>query len=304
MRLNELGSWALLAAAVVVGCGGAPAAGSSRNGATTGTYEIRLARRVEVGLSWSELATSRESQHVRIVDGSGAVLSETEETTSVELAGTYVVLAVDEDGGPTRLRFVPARLTIDAGQGPVPQSLPSALLVQSGSDELVGEHGEPIDPAIADAVHHVVTDSLPGPNADETIGSRTPRAVGASWPVDALAATDSFRAHELGLAAGDVHGESMLVDARTEQGREALLVRTTLRAAIRTIPNLPPSASVDHAEMIASHEGLVPLDPAVPALREAMRIEVGAAMSVATPVGIERIELSSVTESSQLRTLR
>lgn len=292
----------VLSSVVLSACGGGAA--SAHTAITPdGTYEVHLTRHVPVGLAWSEVTHFVMSQHQTVRVG-GTPVEDATTNSTVDLSADYTLLENDANGQPLRMRIEVRELTIDAGEGPTSPTIPSVLLVVRGAPgTITGENGEPIDAATLAHLHHVIPARSHPTDDDLVFGTRTPQAVGASWPIDAGGAARGLGEVGLTVQPANVGGSTTLVSATTEGGVDALTLRSRITASHVGVPNLPPGSVEQHADLEASVEFVLPLDTSLPPLRDIQRSAVDLEVAMVTPGGPGIVNVVIHEEETHQRTL-
>lgn len=285
---------ALAVVLFALGCGGASP--PVEHAASDGTYEVHLVRHVGVGTSFGIVARHVSSSTTRTSIAGSEPAAESEATT-ITLEGRYTVLAVGPTGLPSRMRVEVRRFTVEGPAGLTSPALPPVLVMTP--DGTTGEAGEPIADDVLALLSNMPSVSSPTENApddDAVFGTRTPQAVGASWPVDA-----SLMAHGLadaGMVASPeaVVGHTQLVRAVTEEGQSCIVVSSQTRIGPFVMQGLPDGAEVQHAESTFEGELTLPLDPSLPALHDRSRMTVDMQLTFPTDVGPASMQMHSTDE--------
>lgn len=226
-------------------------------------HVVRLNRPERVGdrVALRGEGTLRGTVEVRV---DGAVVEQKEETLEVSLEGVATVQEVDGRAMATRTAFLVERSS--GGQGSERHEiLPAGTTVVAesvGGKSSFTVGGAPVAPDASQALGLVLSTHEPGrPNDDDVFGTREPRRVGESWPIDARTAAEDL-AKSVGGSAGDlrVNGATTLLGTRTESGEACLEIEGRMSVGGVRIP-LPPGFSVEEADTQVIFHGLVPADP-------------------------------------------
>ncbi|MFO0561737.1 MAG: hypothetical protein U0269_27240 [Polyangiales bacterium] len=172
-------------------CGGSTAnsqgGGDTSSGGASQSYTIRMHRPARVGLRTRQTHVG-SSRELRVVRANGAEQPRSEQQTHVEFDAVAEVLAVNSVSKPTRVRYTVERFTSSDGE----QS--SAVLAAgttievafaaSSEESVISVAGSPASEAIRKALNDAINLTVSDENEDAVFGTRTPRAVGASWPAN------------------------------------------------------------------------------------------------------------------------
>jgi hypothetical protein len=298
---KALGSLALVVFAL--GCGGASP--PVEHASSDGTYEIHLVRHPPVGASYHMLAThTSTSTTLTRVTNMG---DETEqEVTTITLDARYTVLALGPAGVPSRLRAEVRQFTVETANGITSPPIP-AVLVMTADAPTTGENGETIPDetlALLGEMPGVASASATQDGDDDAVfGTRTPQAVGGSWPIDS-----SFMARDLGQAGlvaspNSIRGHTDLVRTVTEGGQPCLVVHSESTIGPFTMEGLPEGAEVQQAESTFEGDLTLPLDVQLPAVHDHSRLTIDLRLTFPTDMGPGSLELHSSDEDRRDLTL-
>ena len=272
-----------LALSVLSGCGGGSA--STTTGAPAGSHAIRLTRTLAVGATWGEV-THYASQQREVISAGTTVVRDTANSSVIEIAGDYSILALGPDGQPSRLRLAIDRATLDVGTGASPLPVPAVIVITPGTPgTITGENGEAIAEETVEQLRHVLPDQAHPADDDAVFGTREPQPVGASWPIDPRGTAHGLAALQLTVDPSNVGGSTTLVSAGNEQNVDVLTLRTELNASHIGFPGLPPGSVEQRADVHATIEVVLPSDTAIVPLRETEQTNVDIEVLVPTETG-------------------
>jgi hypothetical protein len=287
----------ILAACLVVGCGGAAAA--PRMADATTRYPIHLSRSYVVGQRWGEETRYEENGQRLFRDGAGAVIQDVRTRRVIELSGEYTVLSLD----PTRLRLSIARYTVDTGEGPTRPAVPAVVVLdRTGSGSIATEHGEPLDPSLVALLRPVVPLAHLGVSDDDAFGTEEPHAVGESWPLDAADVARGIRNAGLIVEETSVGGDTTLVGIDAIEGQGVLVLRTVLSAHDFRLADLPAGSAMRRADALLRMDISLPTDVTQQALRESAQTGIDIQMEITGQAGPQLLDGSFQQQMTRTRT--
>jgi hypothetical protein len=113
-----------------------------------------------------------------------------------------------------------------------------------------------------------------GPSDNDVFGSKTPRAVGDKWPVDAKKAAEQAAKSDVKLKAEDISGEMTLKGVEKVNGADALRVEGSMTAKNARPGNLPEELVLSMSDLTTTMSGLFPTDLTSPALESSTKADI------------------------------
>jgi hypothetical protein len=253
------------------------------------TYDIQLHRPAAVG---QILRVRGDGMQQRTLT---AIVDETpntveEQTVSITFNAQAEILAVDELGRPTHVKYVVMTCEMLADDETL-VIVPRDGRFTAQRDESTTRFeldGEPITGVRADALMMVAGLEADVVVEDEILGSVEPRVLGQNWSINVdnairqLAATTGQTAGE-----SDVTGSTWLVRTQDHEDQPCLLVRSqmTTENIVPGIAQVPEGYEVNGAMMTVDIERDLPIDVSVPVLRRAVTLNFDA--TVTGPMGAD-----------------
>ena len=153
---------------------------------------------------------------------------------------------------------------------PTTNAPPGSVVLVDGSEKVSvslkdGVMPEPSRAAfnVIYSVHHPsdVTD-------DDIFGTKTPKAVGDSWPMNSALASEDLKGTGLSIAADKLHGKVTLKSIDTVGSAACLDLVGDMQADTFAPGDAPPGTTFDQTSITAVFRGCFPVNPAVPSHRE------------------------------------
>ncbi len=225
-------------------------------------YAVVLAPPAVVGeRSWDRTEARVVTETVLRVNGNE--IGRKQDDKAVRIVGLTTVREVDGEGVALVIDIEIETATLDEGgkQRALTGRGSVVTVRRNGPKPRVEVNGTAPSPADLAAWEIALTTSDPGASNDAVLGTKEPRRVGDSWPIDAnLCADDLSRGGKMTVSGGDVSGQTTLVAAKVcGKGQTCLQTRTDIRIASFDIVGLPPQASVREASSLVRIEALQPV---------------------------------------------
>lgn len=268
----------------------APPAGAAPSSA----QQIDLARPCAVGQTMRIRAEGSQDRTVSAVaQGAEHVMERGRVTISFDAQAE--VMVVDVHGRPTRVEYVVSECLLNVQGETTEVAARGAVIVaqRRGATTTFEMNGRPLAREAAGALDIVASLGGDGPTDDEILGSRTPRRVGDSWPIDAASAA---RALQSGPGApidpSAIAGRTTLVDVKPYRGVSCQHVRSelTIDGAVPGM-TLPPGFGLTSASVSATFESMYPAEVGLPALATRAEMVIDAALTGQAGPGGEAIEM-------------
>lgn len=265
-----------------------------------GAYHILLNRPARPGMVRRH-HTLASDQRLSVLSVGGKVAEREELRLRVEFVAKQRVLTVDPKGRTTKSEFTVERFVADDARGGEPVLKPGTVFTVAKSDDgepnITVQGGARLSPQQLVAIRLVTSGRKGGPSADDIFGTDQPQKPGASWPVNApLAASDLRRTGFIADAKG-VDGQTTFLGVREEGGVPSMELVSEAKVTARDFTGLPPGSQVDRAIMHAKHIGLLPLELALPTLRESTSLSVEVRATLPTKGGKGTLEVSGLRSS-------
>jgi hypothetical protein len=265
-------------------------------------YPIKLLRPFTVGATLDrEIVGKRRTQATKTTAG-GVGITSTDEL-SIHFEGRITVLAVDNSGIPTSLRYSIHKCIADFGQGAVAIGKPGDAFVATFSDDTVHltlNDRAPTDPenVAFRPILGVMPKGLPTP--DEVWGSSEPRAVGESWRIQ----SDPCARMEAGIGfiveSKNIKGESTLVEIKNVMGKRCEIIRTTMECtSVR--PRRLALGTEAVSNLRKTTEVTLPIDPSEGTISAAIESTNDIKNKIVNPDG--SISLENIVVTTRLQTM-
>ncbi len=267
---------AVVAAVAVLGAAATAALeGQATAPAAEKAYAIVLHRPSHVGDKFNDTVKVNSTRKATVTVA-GEVVNEATETRTFELSGVVAVTAVNKRGDETGTTTTIERFVKMEGDKATPLLDKGAVVVmtvEDGKRKYALQDGPLPEEARSalDTMHpgKVREDKL---TDDDVLGTKEPKKVGQSWPINAdAAAREANAAGGMKIESKDVKGTLKLAGVKTIEGKECLEVTGEM-----TVENVklgdgvasPPGLSVEKGMLRGTFEGLYPADAAAQALQQ------------------------------------
>lgn len=228
-------------------------------------YEIKLFRPVKVDQVFRLSASGRDMRQQRHIPGTPPKKDE----LVFEVHGLLRVLATNKTGQATKVSLIlDSCIKIEGSERNEQVAEGTEVVISSGFGGHKGIQATDRNRLVSPEVERMLDVAVDLPTTretdDELVGTDKPQRIGDSWPVHSEVIADS-----LGIGATlkkeDVTGQTKLAGLAKVGGIECLDVRTEMKIK-NFAPAVPFGATVIQAEMTASQQVNVPLDPSIPML--------------------------------------
>ncbi|MHC4947453.1 MAG: hypothetical protein ACYTG1_04230 [Planctomycetota bacterium] len=259
------------------------------------TYRITMDRPAEVGRQTRVVAHgSDEHAVIAVRDGREVALGETR--SSITFDATAIVMAVDRDGHPSRVRYRIQQCEMEQdGETSVFGAAGSELTAERRGDRTVfALDGRPVEAGSQPMLELVAGLADPEMSDDRIFGTEGTRSIGDQWPVHAETAAGSL-SRQIGqpVEPSGISGTTSFVDVKEHHGHEVLVLRSRLTVDDVAPPAeaLPPGAEVRSATMSATFQRLFPQHASLPTLGGSMRVKLEATLVAPGGPDDEPVEL-------------
>lgn len=237
-------------------------------------YPIVLSRKATVGERYHVVAKGSDEQRMEmIVDGE--TLPANGEATEVEVRAEAEVLALTPSGFESKTSLVIESATVTQAGKSVALLPPGTTVVA----ERVAGKTRYLVAGVADAridrllsTAGVASFSDDADNDDVIYGSKTPRKVGESWPINSAAAAASLAAQGVPATPENLTGTTTLVELVEAGGSPALRISGSTSVDGIT-PPAPPGLSIQSSNFFAIYSGIFPVNPVERVRQEQMSIQ-------------------------------
>jgi hypothetical protein len=250
-------------------------------------YAIKIDRPAKVGDAYVTHIVVESSRITTYTLASGP--RRDEEILAGDLTARVDVREVDPTGSEKTLTLTVQKFTIGADHKQAVASGQIIEVARSATGVTVNLQGGASLDADARQILGLIYDRLNVSNVsdDDVFGSKTPRQVGDSWPVNAVLAAKQASGADITLQAADVTGQSTLKALATVDGIPALRLATTM-----TIHNAAPrykGATVEKSDVKADMNVVVPVDPSLRTLESESTLQTTVTLKLAgdTPTQVD-----------------
>jgi len=257
MVSGTMGLWAAVAVSLSVGADApatAPAGGKA--------YTIKLSRPSKVGDRY-RLMTRGSDHNSLVVKANGQTVQQENEALGVQLVGVVTVLAVDQQGAVLKKSILIEKFVMTKnGTTSRPLAKGSVVIAESqGGKKVLSLQGGKLSDDAEKALGPVITVKTSKNTADDAFGSKTPRRVGETWPVNANSIARGL-GERLGLAAESIKGQVKLVGVADVDGVACLHITggMTCDRFKSPVPGLTPAKG---SQIEISFSGQFPIDTAI-----------------------------------------
>ena len=239
-------------------------------------YEVRIARKIEVGTKYALTADGALLRQVSLSAG-GETKQQPDDGFGIHLEGTVEVLELDAIGEEAKVACTVEKCTRITPKGEQELVRKGQVIIAEGKGkdtvftlrdgtELSKEATEALDLAIS-------LDSGDEYNDDEMFGTKDKQKVGSSWPVDREKVAKDANRVGVVVKPEDVEGSFRLDGLEKAVEVECLklsggLKMKNLGRKDDDDDGLPEGFKVESGTMEAKYGGLFPVDPSVGSLSE------------------------------------
>jgi len=281
----------------LVACGGASSTAASPGAQASDKYPIVLHRDLEPGKSY-RLQVKEESTEHSVTSIAGKVVDEKNTTTLFSFVGSEKTLSAGRDQPG---EYVVEELTQTAN-GAQAALLPAGAKISAnpvGKQWQYTVEGKPVSEQATKALEALLGSTVGGSDDDEVIfGSKLPRAIGESWPVDVhhLPTDENIVYNPEGAS-----GSTRLVGLRKLDGVDYLEIQGELSVPSVVLKGLPEGAKLVSGGVSGHFVGMVPADAKVPSSSLAFTIDVKLKMEAPSPRGPVTVDMTVHKDHSQKR---
>jgi hypothetical protein len=253
-----------IALAAVIGLGWAACAWSQTTSAPAKEYEIKMFRPVKVDQVFRLSASGRDMRQQRHIPGTPPKKDE----LVFEVRGLLRVLEINKTGQPTKVSLIlDSCIKIEGSERNEQVAQGTEVIISGfggGKNIQATDRNRLVSPEVERMLDVVVDLPITPGTDDDLFGTAKPQRIGDSWPVHSEIIADS-----LGMLAAikkeDVTGQTKLAGLAKVEGIECLAVHTETKIK-NCAPAAGPGATVLQAELTATQQVNVPLDPSMPML--------------------------------------
>jgi len=254
----------------------APANDGAKDAASDKEYEVKIARKIDVGTKYALTADGALIRQVSLTVG-GQTSNQPDDGYGIHLEGTVEVLELDAIGEEAKVSCTVDKCTRITSKGQKELVPKGKVIIAEGKGkdthfslkdggELSKEASEALDLAISLDTGDEYTD-------DEMFGTKQKQKVGSSWAVDGEKVAKDARRVGVIVKPEDVEGSFRLDGLEKAGDVECLKVSGSLKMKRLDRKDdeddgLPEGFSVETGSMEAKYGGLFPVDPSVGSLSE------------------------------------
>ena len=239
-------------------------------------YEIRIARKINVGTKYHLTADGALIRQVNIKAG-GEAKQQPDDGFGIHLEGTVEVLALDAIGEEAKVACTVDKCTRITSKGQT-ELVPAGKVIiaeAKGKDTVFSiKDGPELPKDAAEALDLAISlDTGDELNDDELFGTKEKQKVGAAWPVNREGVSKDADRVGVVVKPEDVEGSFRLEGLEKAGDVECLKLSGSLKMKKLTRKDdeddgLPEGFSVESGSMEAKYGGLFPVDPSVGSLAE------------------------------------
>lgn len=242
---------------------------------TAQDFEIKLIRPVKVGERYGVQSKAANEQHMTIT-ADGQAMPPNDEVISTVLTAKAETLGVTPGGRECKTRFTVIKFVKITGDKTEDALPPGTVLVGERPNAKTYTKTQftiadaPVAPDMAKLLGMVISlENDQGVNDDVVFGTKEPKKVGDTWPVNYKAAALDFTAKQNILVdPANISGTATLV----EQTQNGLKISANMEMKQIGFP-LPPGMTVTSSAFVAKFSGVFPVDVTKRAVSSSMGIE-------------------------------
>ncbi|MCH8828090.1 MAG: hypothetical protein IID45_00780 [Planctomycetes bacterium] len=250
------------------------ASGFSTAAAEGKAYPIKLERPIQVGQRF-KLSVKESKKEVMVITKNGQILQTKSKVFQVDFAGEITVLKVDKKGEILSQSVIIEKLInkdkkdlLFKGQVVIAETIEGKTIYSVKGGKLSEEARR----ALAEIIK---TKTKNTPGDDAVFGSKKPRRIGESWPVN-----QKFMAKELKIPESTVQGTVKLEKLEKSEGIECLRLVMTIK--MRAFPNAKKITDggfrVENPVITMEMTGLFPTDLKTGVIQQKMSMNMRAVL--------------------------
>jgi hypothetical protein len=237
------------------------------------SYPIKLERVPKAG-DVSDVHSTAEQSMAMTMNIPGAPPRVQNQAHKGDLTARETVVAVGADGNLTEVSLAVTRFVDDAGKELIPAGKVAQIKLGEKETTVTIEGGGAIGPDAQAILAALYPPHRPGSADDDAIfGSKTPRKVGESWPLNAKAAAEDFSTGVAKIDAKDIDGQVTLRSVEKTAIGDALRIVADFKGK-NIVPPVPTQGlTVNQCEADVKFDGLFPTDTTQPRIEGAMSMD-------------------------------
>ena len=236
--------------------------GASVTRAADESYAIKLHRPSKAGDVYDTKISIENTRSIVSKPPNGPA-QEQKETVAGDISGRVRVTAVDAKGEPSQFSITVTKFTF----GPAAREVvPKGKVIEVTRDEKEvtcklsdGSEISPDAMAVLQAFYSPI--SKDAPNDDQVFGSKIPRRVGESWPLDANQLARDVVAKGGKLDPKHASGTFKLKAIEDSPSGKAMRIEGSAEMKNLMLGEMPPGTTVTESQTKLQVSGLFPLDP-------------------------------------------
>ncbi len=237
-------------------------------------YEIRITRPFQAGSRYELKGTASISKILTVHVGENVVRDD-KSVHSATLDGTIVVLQIDDQGRPNKVKLLVSKFTIREKGSTETKGLPdgSVIVAQSTDNKTrFSIDNKPVSNDIAEMLALFISIPSTPTTDDDIFGTENRKKVGDSWEVDRTRTAQDFTQRGLKIDAESISGRTTLVRTVSVEDTNCLLLSAKVTVDKAGLP-LPPGFVAEKSTISATFEGTFPVDISIPCLSEKKSLE-------------------------------
>ena len=223
------------------------------------TYPIKLVRIAKAG-DVSDVHRTVEQTRSMTMKRAGAAPQAQDQAMKGDLTARETIVAGGEDGKATEVSLAVTKFVDVDGKELIPAGKVAQIKMGEKETTVTIERA-----TVAENVRALLavmySPHKPGATDDDSVfGSKTPRKVGESWPLDATAAADDLSKSVAKVDAKDISGQVTLAGVEKTAAGDALKITSEFKAK-NMVPPLPAEGfTVNQCDVDVHVDGLFPTD--------------------------------------------
>ncbi len=276
-------------------------------------YQVNLAPALKAGFKYHKTATAKTHTALEVKMGAQVLQSQTQDM-NYDFEGDLTVLEVDAKGQTTKVnvRIVKLTQSTPAGAANLLPEGTEVVAAMVGAKPTFTSAGSPVAPSVETALIYFADLSAGEVTMDDALGTKTPRKVGDTWPVDKDALARAMSAQSQGamnISPDDVSGDVKLAGVTKVDNVECLAVEAVVKLTnmdkAMGMGQMAPGATFDKAEGTITLSAKCPVSATAPALENSSHSTVALHGTIPTAPGQPSAQMSTdiVQDSSAHITL-
>jgi len=236
-------------------------------------YPIKLERPVKVGTRYRVSAVGNEQSN-QTIKANGQVVQQQKESRRVELIGVTEVLKVDEKGRELKKSITIEKFVVTKdGQAGEPLCKGAVVIAETQGENTAFSLKDGELDSEAQAALNLVLDTHTSSDLDddEVMGSKTPRRVGETWPVNTKPIVKMLN-KVVTVAPEDLAGKVKLVGVVHVNGVPCLNIASSVTCTRFKIPGAPGLTLQKGSAISMSMDATYPVDTSIGGLGGKMKM--------------------------------